>query len=359
MDVSVIIPVYNAARFVRAAVASALAIEHVRELILIEDGSPDDSLAVCRELERTDQRVKLIRHPGGVNQGASASRNLGMRSASCAFVAFLDADDVYLPHRFDAEVDIFRQRPDAEGVYGAIGVLVHDAAAKDRFDSRFGEELTTIRKALPPEQLFHGLSGGLLDLGHFSLDALTIKRSALLRMPQLLREDMVMHEDSEFLTRLSFYCRLHPGSITKAVALRGVHDENRVTRNDRIARTRLVQFEHLLAWSLTEPVPADARERFRNEVNHYRIRLAALEGRKAKALYLLLKAPSQWKRPDSVHALIDAWGDRNRPVNRALHMGYERMLAFAWRLRGAEAPKSTMENSTLLRSYKEAEQPPR
>ena len=347
MDVSVIIPVYNAARFVRAAVASALAIEHVREVVLIEDGSPDDSLAVCKELAGTDERVKLIRHPGGVNQGASASRNLGMRSATCAFVAFLDADDVYLPHRFDAEVDIFREHPDADGVYGAIGVLVHDAAAKDRFDSRFGEELTTIRKALPPEQLFHGLSGGILDLGHFSLDALTIKRSALLRMPQLLREDMVMHEDSEFLTRLSFYCRLHPGSITKAVALRGVHDENRVTRNDRIARTRLMQFEHLLAWSLTEPVPADARRRFRNEVNHYRIRLAALEGRTWKVLATMAQAPSQLKRPDSVHVMIDAISTPKSRFNRILHRWANQGHAFLWRLKTSKRPGIKAENRNL------------
>jgi hypothetical protein len=166
-------------------------------------------------------------------------------------------------------------------------------------------------------------------------------------MPQLLREDMVMHEDSEFLTRLSFYCRLYPGNITQAVALRGVHDENRVTRNDRIARTRLTQFEHLLTWSLTEPVPADARERFRNEVNHYRIRSAAFEGSSWKVLKAIAQAPSQLKRPDSMHVMIDAISPPNSWFNRTLHRGAHWGHTLLWRLKASERPRVKAENKSL------------
>ena len=103
LQVSVIIPVYNAARFVEKAVASALAFPEVRQVVLVEDASPDDSLIVCQRLLATDPRVELVRHPDGGNHGAGASRNLGLVRSTCPFVVFLDADDRFLPGRFDAE----------------------------------------------------------------------------------------------------------------------------------------------------------------------------------------------------------------------------------------------------------------
>lgn len=76
MKVSVVIPVYNAAPFVRDAVESALAQPETGEVILVEDGSLDDSLTVCRALAAENDRVKLYRHPNGENCGAGASRFL-------------------------------------------------------------------------------------------------------------------------------------------------------------------------------------------------------------------------------------------------------------------------------------------
>jgi len=67
MKVSVIIPVYNAEKFVRNAVASALFHEEVKEIILVEDNSPDNALAVCQELALENDRVRLYQHPGGIN----------------------------------------------------------------------------------------------------------------------------------------------------------------------------------------------------------------------------------------------------------------------------------------------------
>ena len=80
MQISVIIPVYNAEDFVTLAVESALAQPETGEVILIEDGSPDNSLTICQELEEKYNKVRLLRHPHGRNKGAAASRNLGMKS---------------------------------------------------------------------------------------------------------------------------------------------------------------------------------------------------------------------------------------------------------------------------------------
>src|SRR5690554_4082261 len=99
-QVSVIIPVYNAANFVTQAVESAVVLGEVGEVIVVEDGSPDNALDICRELADKYSKVKLFQHPNGENRGPGASRNLGIMNASFDFISFLDADDWYLPNRF-------------------------------------------------------------------------------------------------------------------------------------------------------------------------------------------------------------------------------------------------------------------
>lgn len=89
--VSVIIPVYNAEQTIVQAARSVLlnSYEHL-ELILVDDGSQDQSLAACQELARKDRRVKVFSQDNG---GASSARNLGLQQATGEYVCFVDADD--------------------------------------------------------------------------------------------------------------------------------------------------------------------------------------------------------------------------------------------------------------------------
>ena len=128
-EVSVVIPVYNAAAFVTQAVESALAQPEVREVVLVEDCSPDDSLAVCRQLAEKYPQVNLFQHPGGVNRGAGPSRNRGITKSTCPFIAFLDADDFYLPGRFAAARSVFERQADCDGVYDAVGMYYKTKSA--------------------------------------------------------------------------------------------------------------------------------------------------------------------------------------------------------------------------------------
>ena len=148
LRISVVMPVHNAAPFVSAAVASALEQPEVAEVLLAEDGSTDGSLDVCRALVEKDARVKLLRHPDGGNHGAGPSRNLALAHCSQPWVAFLDADDRYLPDRFAAERHILATYPDAEGVYGAIGVHYHDAEGRARFKDHFSVTPTRYRASV-------------------------------------------------------------------------------------------------------------------------------------------------------------------------------------------------------------------
>src|SRR5689334_12629004 len=88
--VSILVPCYNAARWLPATLASALAqTESSIEVIVVDDGSTDESLAVARSYESRGVRVFSQR-----NAGASAARNRAMREARGEFLQFLDADDL-------------------------------------------------------------------------------------------------------------------------------------------------------------------------------------------------------------------------------------------------------------------------
>jgi cellulose synthase/poly-beta-1,6-N-acetylglucosamine synthase-like glycosyltransferase len=99
--VSVVIPLFNAASVIRETVASVLG-QTFRdfELLIVDDGSTDDSASICASI--TDPRIRLIRQP---NRGLAGARNAGIRHARGQYVAFLDADDLFLPDKLARHVD--------------------------------------------------------------------------------------------------------------------------------------------------------------------------------------------------------------------------------------------------------------
>ncbi|MBI5692646.1 MAG: glycosyltransferase family 2 protein [Verrucomicrobia bacterium] len=105
--VSVIIPCHNAGRWLAATLDSVLAQTHPRtEVIVVDDGSTDDSLAVARRYEA--RGVRVATQP---NRGASAARNHGMRLASGDYLQFLDADDLLSPEKIGRQVMALASRP--------------------------------------------------------------------------------------------------------------------------------------------------------------------------------------------------------------------------------------------------------
>jgi glycosyltransferase involved in cell wall biosynthesis len=122
-EVSVIIPARDAAATIRDAVASALAETSLRaEVLLVDDGSTDGTANAAgdAQLLHPHGTLRVLRHPGGLNRGVAASRNLGLAHARAPFVAFLDADDWLLPGSLISRTEVFRRRTDVTLVYGRI-----------------------------------------------------------------------------------------------------------------------------------------------------------------------------------------------------------------------------------------------
>jgi glycosyltransferase involved in cell wall biosynthesis len=118
--VSVIIIFLDAERFLEEAVESVLAQTYdAWELLLVDDGSTDGSRArALRYVALYPEKVRYLEHAGHGNRGMSASRNLGIRHATGQYVAWLDADDVWLPRKLERQVAILDAHPDAGMVYG-------------------------------------------------------------------------------------------------------------------------------------------------------------------------------------------------------------------------------------------------
>ena len=97
--ISVIVPVYNAAPFLARTVESVCAQTYrPLEILLVDDGSQDDSLALCRKLAAGDSRIRVLRKENG---GASSARNLGVREARGEYVGFVDSDDLITPDMYE------------------------------------------------------------------------------------------------------------------------------------------------------------------------------------------------------------------------------------------------------------------
>lgn len=117
--VSVIIIAYNGEAFLAQAIDSVLAQTFQDfDLLVVDDGSTDRTRQIADAYRMARRRVRVLAHPDGGNHGMSATRNLGLSQARGEFIAFLDADDVWVPEKLEQQVAILRAQPDVGLVYG-------------------------------------------------------------------------------------------------------------------------------------------------------------------------------------------------------------------------------------------------
>lgn len=112
--ISVVIPAYNAARYLRAAIASVLAQTFDDfECIVVDDGSTDKTADILEDLARADSRVRPRTMPHG---GIVAALNAGIDAARSDLIARMDADDLCAPDRFEKQILFLRENPDCVAV---------------------------------------------------------------------------------------------------------------------------------------------------------------------------------------------------------------------------------------------------
>lgn len=112
-QVSVVVTCYNQKSYIAEAVTSVIrqsASKSIQQIIIVDDGSSDGSVAEIDRLAKFDSRISVIRQ---INGGAAAARNAGIKLSKTEYVAFLDGDDVWMPEKVERQLEIARQTPSA------------------------------------------------------------------------------------------------------------------------------------------------------------------------------------------------------------------------------------------------------
>ena len=126
--VSTIIPVYNRAEQLHAAVQSVLEQDfRPIEILIVDDGSTDETFRSAQSLAATSAAtIQVVTQP---NAGPGVARERGRRMASGEFIQYLDSDDILLPGKFTAQVQALRARPDCQVAYGMTRFRSADGSA--------------------------------------------------------------------------------------------------------------------------------------------------------------------------------------------------------------------------------------
>lgn len=188
--VSVVMPVYNQADYLPAAIDSVLSQTYPNiELILLNDGSTDRSPEIGREYAAKDSRVRFFEQK---NRGLAAARNAAIEKAEGEFICLLDSDDCMLPEKVEKQVNALLQDPKLDITYTAITII-------DQNDNVIGEMHD---QAYPPELFL-----AQMFFRNVLPNPITIMTKSECLKENLFNEAYRIGEDYELILRLAHhYC---------------------------------------------------------------------------------------------------------------------------------------------------------
>jgi len=201
--VSVVIVCYNQAQYLAEAIESVAAqSDPPMEVILVDDGSTDNTAAVARDYSYVD-------YVWQTNRGLAAARNTGLRVASSEYVLFLDADDLLRPNAIRASVECFERHPDVGFVFGAFQNIFSDRS---------------IAPTDPPSTIDHDHYLHLLEGNFIGMHGTVLYRRSILSAAGGFRETLPACEDYELYLRIAR--RWPVGRHSEVVAEYRQHDTN-------------------------------------------------------------------------------------------------------------------------------------
>jgi glycosyltransferase involved in cell wall biosynthesis len=219
--ISVIMAAYNAGRWIREAVDSALAQTGPPiEMVVVDDGSADDTVEI---LKRYGSRIKLVTGP---HRGAPAARNVAFRACTGEFVAILDADDRLRAGAFGPKLEVLAREP-------AVGVAYGDAVAIDEHGHQLEPILCQQRLSVADNPL-----NALLNANLFTVHAALSRRSVLARLPQLHDEEQDLVGDWDLWLRVASITRFaYAGDAAAEYRWHGAMSLQALTRSRGLRQT--------------------------------------------------------------------------------------------------------------------------
>lgn len=202
--VSVIVIFLNGEKFLPEAVESILAQTYTRwELLLVDDGSTDSSTRMALNYaEQYPDKVRYLEHENHQNRGMSATRNLGIKQAKGDYIAFLDADDVWLPQKLAQQVAILEAHPEAAMLYGRTQIWYSWTGKPEDSQRDHFLELGVRPGSLvqPPELFLLSLKGG--DVQTPTTCNVLIRRETIEAVGGFQESFRGMYEDQAFFIKL-------------------------------------------------------------------------------------------------------------------------------------------------------------
>lgn len=129
--VSVIITSYNYADYIKETIESVIKQTYTNwELIIVDDGSTDNSVEIIKSYMERDSRIKLFQHPNGKNRGLSASLKLGIKEASGEWVAFLESDDFFAPDSLEKKLEAIKENSQIDLLFTGLEMFGDDDKIK-------------------------------------------------------------------------------------------------------------------------------------------------------------------------------------------------------------------------------------
>lgn len=215
--VSVIIPCYNQANFLREAIESVLAQTYrYYEIIVIDDGSPDNTAEVANQY----QGVRYIRQK---NQGLSGARNTGIRESQGKYLVFLDADDRLLPGALQAGINCLHVHPECAFVSGHHRYIKADGSLLNEY---------------PPEPIDDDHYMALLKRNYIGMHATVMYQRYIFEQVGLFNTSLKSCEDYEMYLRIAQKFPVYRHE--QMVAEYRWHDAN-MTRNSKKMLTSVLQ----------------------------------------------------------------------------------------------------------------------
>lgn len=275
--VSVILCVFNGEKYISEAIESAIILNEVDELIIIDDGSTDLSLSICKDYQKTSTKIKIFHHQNKANLGLAASRNLGITKTKSELIAFLDADDYYFAHRFKKDIEIFEEYDHVDAVFSCT---VHFDNISKNMGMIYGAQYD------PREKYGYNLSPNefnKLRILHkwnlFNNLGITLKKEFLLRQ-KLFDSRLVLHQDTELWARLFKYGNFYAGEFNDPVAAIRKHNSNSSLKANSKSKLRMlsafldnVGFNNLAAYEIDDIFIRILRERSKIKKRHWERRL--------------------------------------------------------------------------------------
>ena len=203
--VSIILPVYNAQTHLARCIGSILNQTYRNlELIILNDGSRDQSLPVCEEFRAKDSRIVLVDKD---NSGVSDTRNLGLKLAGGQYVQFVDSDD-YIDPDFTGHLVAAAEENNADLVIAPYKMVIPAGASKpEQVLEKIQDDLGVMSVARPPEVREYGfLPAGVYDKDTFALRLMDKPASYFYSVlwNKLYRRDLLVENDVQFASEMKW-----------------------------------------------------------------------------------------------------------------------------------------------------------